>query len=150
MSFLGTEALAGVALVFPVLMLMQMMSNGGVGGGVASSIARAIGAGRRGDADALLFHAMLIAVACGLVFTAGALLFGPALYRALGGHGAALDAAVLYSGLIFVGAVLIWLTNLASAALRGVGNVKAPALIILAGSALTIHTRIAPANTTSA
>ncbi|MBV9066216.1 MAG: MATE family efflux transporter, partial [Methylobacteriaceae bacterium] len=137
-SFLGTEALAGVALVFPVLMLMQMMSNGGVGGGVASSIARAIGAGRRADADALLFHAMIIAIIAGLMFMAGALAFGPPLYRALGGRGAALDAAVLYSALIFVGAILIWLTNLASAALRGVGNVKAPAWIILAGSALTI------------
>ncbi|MBV8848894.1 MAG: MATE family efflux transporter [Methylobacteriaceae bacterium] len=137
-SFLGTEALAGVALVFPVLMLMQMMSNGGVGGGVASAIARAMGAGRRADADALLFHAMIIAIIAGLLFMAGALIFGPALYRALGGYGAALDAAVLYSALIFVGAILIWLTNLASAALRGVGNVKAPAWIILAGSALTI------------
>jgi putative MATE family efflux protein len=137
-SFLGTEALAGVALVFPVLMLMQMMSNGGVGGGVASAIARAVGAGRREDADALLFHAMIIAIIAGVLFMAGALLFGPALYRALGGRGAALDAAVLYSALIFVGAILIWLTNLASAALRGVGNVKAPAWIILAGSALTV------------
>jgi putative MATE family efflux protein len=137
-SFLGTEALAGVALVFPVLMLMQMMSNGGVGGGVASAIARAVGAGRRADADALLFHAMIIAIIAGILFMAGALMFGPRLYRALGGHGAALDAAVLYSALIFVGAILIWLTNLASAALRGVGNVKAPAWIILAGSALTI------------
>src|SRR3954462_9559015 len=137
-SFLGTEALAGVALVFPVLMLMQMMSNGGVGGGVASAIARAIGAGRRADADALLFHAMIIAIITGVLFMAAALLFGPALYRALGGRGPALDAAVLYSALIFVGAVPIWLTNLASAALRGVGNVKAPAWIILAGSALTI------------
>ncbi len=26
-SFLGTEALAGVSLVFPLFMLMQMMSN---------------------------------------------------------------------------------------------------------------------------
>jgi Na+-driven multidrug efflux pump len=43
-GFLGTDALAGVALVFPVLMLMTMMSNGGIGGGVASAIARAIGA----------------------------------------------------------------------------------------------------------
>jgi putative MATE family efflux protein len=137
-SFLGTEALAGVALVFPVLMLMQMMSNGGVGGGVASAIARAIGAGKRSDADALLFHAMIIAAVCGVVFMAGALIFGPPLYRALGGHGAALDAAVLYSALIFVGAIPIWLTNLAAAALRGVGNVKAPAWIILAGSALLI------------
>jgi putative MATE family efflux protein len=137
-SFLGTEALAGVALVFPVLMLMQMMSNGGVGGGVASAIARAIGAGRRTDADALLFHAIIIAIICGVVFMAGALIFGPPLYRALGGHGAALDAAVLYSAMIFVGAIPIWLTNLAAAALRGVGNVKAPAWIILAGSALLI------------
>jgi MatE len=46
-GFLGTAALAGTALVFPVLMLMQMMSNGGMGGGVASAVARAIGAGRR-------------------------------------------------------------------------------------------------------
>src|SRR5260370_30664187 len=34
-SFLGTDALAGVALVFPLFMLMTMMSNGGIGGGGA-------------------------------------------------------------------------------------------------------------------
>jgi len=44
---LGTDALAGVALVFPVLMLMQMMSAGAMGGGISSAIARALGAGRR-------------------------------------------------------------------------------------------------------
>jgi Na+-driven multidrug efflux pump len=52
-SFLGTDALAGVALVFPVLMLMQMMSNGGIGGGVASAMARAFGAGRKDDQVAM-------------------------------------------------------------------------------------------------
>ena len=57
-SFLGTEALAGTALVLPVLMLMQTMSNGGMGGGVASAVARALGAGRRADADALVLHAL--------------------------------------------------------------------------------------------
>ena len=53
-GFLGTDALAGVALVFPVFMLMTMMSNGGLGSGVASAVARAIGAGRKDDADALV------------------------------------------------------------------------------------------------
>src|SRR5882762_678628 len=38
-SFLGTDTLAGVALVFPVFMLMTMMSNGGIGGGVSSAVA---------------------------------------------------------------------------------------------------------------
>ena len=40
-GFLGTDALAGVAVVFPLLKLMQMIANGGFGGGVASAIARA-------------------------------------------------------------------------------------------------------------
>src|SRR4029077_5409189 len=40
---LGTDALAGVALVFPGVMLMQMMSAGAVGGGISSAIARALG-----------------------------------------------------------------------------------------------------------
>src|SRR4051794_35304309 len=59
-SFLGTEALAGVALVFPVLMLMQMMSNGGVGGGVASAIAPAVWAGGPGGGRAAPFFAVII------------------------------------------------------------------------------------------
>jgi Na+-driven multidrug efflux pump len=58
---LGTDALAGMSLVFPVVMLMQMMSAGAVGGGIASAIARALGAGRRSDADALVLHSLLIA-----------------------------------------------------------------------------------------
>src|SRR5580704_8114908 len=68
-GFLGTDALAGVALVFPVFMLMTMMSNGGLGSGVSSAVARTIGAGRRDDADALVFHAVILAIVVGAVFT---------------------------------------------------------------------------------
>src|SRR5215831_12339639 len=50
-GWLGSEALAGVSLVFPLIMLMQTMSAGGMGGGVASAVARALGAGRRSDAS---------------------------------------------------------------------------------------------------
>ena len=60
---LGTDALAGMALVFPGVMLMQMMSAGAMGGGISSAIARALGAGRRDDADALVLHALVINVA---------------------------------------------------------------------------------------
>ena len=80
-GFLGDDALAGVALVFPILMLMTMMSNGGIGGGVASAIARAIGAGRMGDAEALMGHSVVIAVAFGAVFTAAILGAGEARGR---------------------------------------------------------------------
>src|ERR1700720_291590 len=91
---LGTDPLAGVALVFPVVMLMQRMSAGAMGGGMSSAIARALGGGRRGDADALALHALIVNVALGLIFSALVLAFGPSLYRALGGDGASLAAAL--------------------------------------------------------
>jgi len=137
-GFLGNDALAGVALVFPVLMLMTMMSNGALGGGAASAIARALGSGRRQDADALVLHAVMLAVLFGLAFTIGVLGGGRALYQALGGSGAAIEAALQYSSFVFGGAVLIWVVNLLTASLRGGGDVRTPALVIFAGAVIVV------------
>src|SRR5207253_6714013 len=90
----GTDALAGVALVFPALMLMQMMSAGAMGGGISAAIARALGAGRRAEADALAVHALAIAVGFGLLFMLAVLGGGHWLYSAMGGSGASLTAAL--------------------------------------------------------
>ena len=91
---LGVDALAGMALVFPVVMLMQMTSVGAMGGGIASSIARAHGAGRRTDADALVLHASVIALGFGVAFSVTLLIGGRCLYALMGGSGASLAAAV--------------------------------------------------------
>ena len=135
---LGTDALAGVALVFPVVMLMQMMSGGAMGGGIASSIARALGGGRRADADALAVHALAIALAFGVAFTLGVLGGGRWLYAAMGGSGPALSAALVYSDWIFAGAVLVWLFNSLAAVVRGTGNMALPALVTCVGVAFLI------------
>jgi putative MATE family efflux protein len=137
-GFLGTDALAGVALVFPVFMLMTMMSNGGLGSGVSSAVARAIGAGRKEDADALVFHAIVLGVICGALFTFGTIWGGPALYRSLGGRAEALDAALKYSNYLFAGAIAVWIVNLQAAALRGSGNVRVPATVTLVGALVMI------------
>jgi putative MATE family efflux protein len=135
---LGTDALAGVALVFPVVMTMQMMSAGAMGGGIASSVARALGAGRRAEANALALHALVIALAFGLAFTAGILGGGRALYGLMGGRGRSLDAALTYSGVVFAGAVLIWLFNSLAALIRGTGNMHVPAIVTCAGAVFLI------------
>lgn len=137
-SRLGTEAVAGVALVLPLVLLMNSMSNGGIGGGVSAAIARAKGAGNQPLANALLWHAALIAVVLGALFTAGALLAGPLLYAALGARGATLDQALAFSGWMFGGAVLVWLVNLLGAGLRGAGEVALPAKVSLAGAVVLV------------
>jgi putative MATE family efflux protein len=130
---LGTEALAGVALVFPLVMLMQMMSAGAVGGGISSAVARALGAGRRADADALALHAVAVALAFGLVFMLAVLRGGPWLYAMMGGSGASLAAALTYSRVVFAGAILVWLFNSLANVIRGTGNMAMPAIVTCAG-----------------
>ncbi|HEY0799889.1 MAG TPA: MATE family efflux transporter [Steroidobacteraceae bacterium] len=130
-SSLGTAAIAGASLVIPVQMLMTMVSNGAIGGGVASAIARALGANRRDEAESLAFHALVIGLGFGAVFTGVVMAFGPALYRALGGSGEALHQALRYSNILFGASVLFCVLTLLQAALRGSGNVRVPAAIVL-------------------
>jgi putative MATE family efflux protein len=119
-------------------MMMQMLSGGAMGGGISSAIARALGAGRREDADALVLHALVINGALGLLFSGLFIGFGPQVYRALGGDGASLDAALAYSDVVFAGAVLVWLYNAFASVLRGTGNMMLPAVAVVAGVVLLI------------
>ena len=137
-GLLGTDALAGVALVFPIVMLMQMMSAGAMGGGISSAIARALGGHRQADAEALAWHAVLIALILGAGFTLGALAFGPGLYRLLGGRDASLSIALEYSNIIFGGAALLWLMNSLASVLRGSGDMRTPAVVMVAGAFIVI------------
>jgi putative MATE family efflux protein len=135
---LGTAPLAAMALVFPFAMLTQMMSAGAMGGGVSAAISRALGASDMPRAQSLLQHAVVIGACAGTLYSAIFWVFGPDFYRLLGGQGAALQEAVRYAGILFTGAVLVWMINTLASVLRGTGNMRAPSIALMATSALQI------------
>lgn len=137
-SRLGTDALAGMALVFPGFMMMQMLSAGAMGGGISSAIARALGGGRQDDASALVLHALIVNGLLGLCFSAAFLLLGPQLYRSMGGQAGSLDAALQYSDVVFAGNVLVWLMNALASSVRGTGNMLVPSAAVCVGVALLV------------
>jgi putative MATE family efflux protein len=137
-SRLGTDALTGMALVFPGFMMMQMLSGGALGGGISSAIARALGARRHDAAEALVIHGILINVSLGILFSALVLKLGPSLYYALGGRGGSLQAALTYSQVVFSGNVLVWGMNALASIIRGTGNMLVPSVAICAGVLLLI------------
>jgi len=138
-GMLGTDALAGVTLVVPLLMLTQMMSAGAMGGGISSAVARALGGGRKDDANALVWHATVIALGFGIATSVIIIGFGNWIYGdAMGGRGGALDAALAYSNVTFGGAILIWLFNSLANVIRGTGNMMVPATVTLAGTVVAI------------
>src|SRR5271154_6331910 len=128
---LGTAALAGIAVVFPIIVLQQSFAGGAMGGGVSSAISRALGARDERRARALAVHAMVIGIFAGLLFSAGMLTFGPAIYRLLGASGAALDQALAYSNLAFLGSLAVWLTGMFMSIVRGGGNMRLPSVTML-------------------
>lgn len=131
---LGADALAGFALVLPFLVLMHNMANGGMGGGVAAALARALGGGRLEDARALVLHALVLATAFTLVFAILGWTVAPAFYRLMGGSGQALAHALAFSDVVFGGCVVVWTSAFLAALLRGAGDAATPGRIGVAMS----------------
>jgi putative MATE family efflux protein len=137
-GILGTEPLAAMALVFPMIMLTQMMSSGAMGGGVSSAISRAIGAGNEQRARTLVLHAIVISVIVGLGFTVFFLALGPWIYRLLGGEGGVFAQAITYSNVLFSGVISIWTFNTLASVVRGTGDMRTSSATVVAVAALQI------------
>ena len=137
-GLLGRDALAAMALVFPLVMLMQMLSSGAMGGGVSSAIGRALGAGDLDSAQSLARHAVVIALTAGAGFTLLFLAGGDALYRMLGASGAVLQQAHRYGAPLFAGVSALWLANTLISLVRGTGNMHVPSATVLAVAVLQI------------
>lgn len=135
---LGVASLAGVSLVFPVMMLMQMMSAGAMGGGISGAVSRAIGAGDMERARSLAFNALAIGVSAGLGFAIIIGLAGPTVFALLGGRGEALSEATTYAGVAAFGIVAIWIANTLASVARGSGDMAGPAFLILLAGLLQI------------
>jgi putative MATE family efflux protein len=135
---IGTSPLAAIALMFPALMLMQMLANGAMGGGVSSAVARALGAGDRARADALVWHALVIAVGAGILFFLIFATAGEWLLWQTGAPDAVTREAIAYGEVLFAGTVPIWTSALLSAVVRGSGNMKLPALLMIVAAVVQI------------
>ena len=84
MSRLGTDTLAGISAVFPITTLLIAITTLGMGGAVASAIARSLGGGNREEAEALAMHAIMLAVIFGVLTAVILIGLGPQIYAALG------------------------------------------------------------------
>jgi putative MATE family efflux protein len=128
---IGTDALAGASLAFPWIMLILQTTNSGMGAGVSSAVARALGANNRERADDLAFHALLLALAFAAIFSTAMLLAAPYLFGWMGGRDKMLMDALSYADVAFGGAICITVLNLLGNAVRGTGNMSLHAGVLI-------------------
>lgn len=139
---IGTDALAGASLAFPWIMLILQTTNSGMGTGVSSAVARAVGAGNRERADALVYHALLLALALAALFSTAMLLAAPYIFGWMGGREKMLADALSYADVAFGGAVCITVLNLLGNAVRGTGNMSLHAGVLV--GCVVAHIALSP------
>ena len=133
-GFLGTEALAVLALVFPFQMLMLMMSGGAIGGGTTSSVGRAIGNKDIKKAEASCFHSIFICFLMSLFYAMVFYFFSDKIFSFMGAKEEILETSILFSKIFFCFSIFVWLFNILSAVIRGLGNTFTPSIALIVGS----------------
>ena len=137
-SKLGTDSLAAVALAFPLLMITQTMSGGALGGAITSAVARGMGANDIDRVEKLIWHSVVISLGGALIFLILFLFFGHQLLFLLGGRGEILQESYAYCSVLFFGGALLWLSGSLSAVLRGMGNMRFPATLMVIASSFQV------------
>jgi putative MATE family efflux protein len=139
---IGTDALAGASLAFPFVMLVLQTTNSGLGAGVSSAVARSLGAGKRERADEIVFHAFLLALALGAIFSIVMLLATPVIFQWMGGRDKMLADALSYANVALGGAICITVLNLLGNAVRGTGNMSLHAGVLV--GCVVAHIALSP------
>lgn len=136
--FVGARALAAVSLAFPVVMLLTALTTL-AGGGMASLLARHLGAGSYRKAGEVFAAGHGLALALSAALIVAALIVGPATLSALAGGDAALAAsAQSYLLILILGAPVQFGLGLHADALRSEGRAGHIALLSVVVNLLNI------------
>ena len=135
---LGIVPLAGLALGFPMLFLLLMLSAGTIGGAITGTVAQYLGAGNKKGAEDTAVSALQLTFFLGLLSAFVFLTLGEKIYRGLGAEGEVLKEALRYSDVLFAGCFTVWIANGLAGVVRATGHMYISALCLASGSLVQI------------
>lgn len=134
---LGADAIAGVSLAFPVMILMIAIGSG-VGIGTSSLIARYLGSKNLREAGKVAEHAILISLLFSVIFGLAGWFFAKPLFTLIGATGPVLSLAMDYSVWIFGFGGFMFVFIALSNILRGEGDAKTPMKCMIVSALLNV------------
>ena len=129
-SQLGTKELAAISLTFPVISTLQSITMG-LGAGLSSVVSRLKGAGRIDELRSIITHSLLFTIGLVTVFAILGLLSIDPLFTAIGASYDLLPLVHEYMEIWYFGIGFLVIPMMGNAAIRGLGDAKTPALIMI-------------------
>ena len=134
-SRLGTSALAAMSFTFPVVMLLRFITRG-VGTGVMTVVAHALGRKEHETAARLTTHALLLAFLFACIISATGLMTTKPLFTRLGAGEDVLNLVEDYMRIWYYGMVIMVIQMMVGDVIIGSGNTKAASFLIVGGTGL--------------
>ena len=135
---LGVVPLAGLALGFPMLFLLLMLSAGTIGGAITGLVAQKIGANDIKAAEEIALSGLILTICLGIISAIIFLIFGEIIYSSLGAKNEVLEEVLRYSNVLFFGSFSIWIANGMAGVVRATGNMFIASLFLGLGSLVQI------------
>lgn len=136
-GYIGSEALAGLAISFPVFFILIALGSG-VGTGVTAIISNYIGEGREEKAREVAKDALSLGIIVSLGITGIGVLADEYLMRAMGGEGLTLVYGVRYTNVIFLGTIFFVLNMVMNGILSAQGDTVSYRNFLIVGFLLNI------------
>lgn len=130
-------ALAAVSITFPVVFLIIALASG-IGIGVTSLIARHLGAKNKKQANNAAEHALILAVAMGIIFTGAGLTLSKPLFILIGATEEMMPIVLSYVNIIFSGSFFMFFAFIVNSILRGEGDMKTPMKIMMLATIINV------------
>lgn len=134
---ISTEALAAMALSFPVFFIIIAIS-GGLSRGASALIANAIGAEDKEEEATLSGQVFSLAILSAIGVSIVGLSLATPLFHLLGASGSYLELAKDYTGPLFIGAVFFLLNSMSNAILLAHGDSKTYSRTLIIGFFLNL------------
>lgn len=135
-SGLGSDALAAVGFVFPLLFMGTAIATGlGIGGG--SAISRKIGAKNKREADNAAAHTMILMCVLALLYAVPLFVFSDDIFRAIGA-GRTTATASMYARIMYSATIISFFSFIANAILRAEGDAKRAMFAMVLGGILNV------------
>lgn len=134
---ISTEALAAMALSFPVFFIIIAVSEG-IARGASALIANAIGSKNQIQEAELSEQVYSLGLCCALVVSLIGLVSAEPLFRLLGAHGTYLDLALAYITPLFLGAGFFLLSSMSNSILLAHGDSRTFGRVLVVGFFLNL------------
>ncbi len=124
-GMLGAEALAAVAITFPVVFIFIALASG-LAVGSTTLVAQAIGAKNYKKADNVAEHSLILAGMVGIIIAVLGIIFGEPIFVFMGATPEILELTLLYSNTIFIGFIFLFIGFISQGIMQAEGNSKTP------------------------